>query len=312
MTATALSKNREVRSEIVGHGESPRQPRLPALRNVSRRHAPRGVGQRARCSNPGNASIGFVGWRRVRSGDGGRRRMRVRPIVRLCVVAALSWGLAGSVVSIASSTPALAAVHKKHPPKHKKKPKKTSSSSTSAKLKALASGVAAEKGATFEITYAISTAGENESVTFAQAPPDYLVKLGSGGEVIHTSSQTLYCSASMCVSEAGATNPMSSLEGLFSPTAAKTFFEEAQAEVGSKIAGYSISFSSANFTGLDSECATVNSKGQTEKFCVAKIGLLTYESSAAGSIKLTAYSSSVPSTAFVPPSGSTVITEPST
>jgi hypothetical protein len=230
---------------------------------------------------------------------------------RLCLVAALSSALVGAGVTVTTATQAAAAAQKKHPPKHKKK-KKASAASASKKLKALASGLAAEKSATFEVVYTTKTSGHAESVTFAQSPPKYLVKVGTSGSLIYTGSETLYCTtASTCVSTGATTNPLKPLESLFSPTTAKAFFQEAEAEVGTKVAGYSVSFSTESVAGLSSQCATVSGHGQTGKYCVAKNGLLTYAGSAEGSITLTSYKSSVPSTAFTPPSGATIITEPS-
>lgn len=230
---------------------------------------------------------------------------------RLCLVAVISSALVGAGVTVTATAQAAAVVQKKHPPKHKKKKKKkTSTASASNKLKALASGVAAEKNATFEVVYTTKSAGHTESVTFAQSPPKYLVKVGTSGSVIYTGSETLYCSANTCVSSGASTNPLKPLENLFSPTTAKAFFDEAEIEIGTKAAGYSVSFSTETFGGLTSQCATVTGHSQTGKYCVAKNGLLTYAGSAAGSISLTSYESNVPSTAFEPPSGATIITEP--
>ncbi len=235
--------------------------------------------------------------------------MRKHVIGRWCVVLVLSSTLSAVTATVTTVTQAGAAVHKKHPAKHKKK---GSSSSASKQLKALASGVAAEKTATFEVTYTTSTAGHTESVTFAQSPPKYAVKVGPASSFIYTGNETLYCSGTTCFKESGKTNPLVSLEDLFSPTTAKAFFDETELEIGTKVAGYSVSFSSETFGGLSSECATVSGHGQTEKDCVAKNGLLTYAGSSAGSVTLTSYTSSVPATLFEPPSGATVITEPST
>ncbi len=234
--------------------------------------------------------------------------MTLRRIRRLCVVAALSSALLGAGAAVAT-TQASAAVQKKHPPKHKKKANGTSASD---KLKALASGVASEKGATFEVVYATVTSGHTELVTFAQSPPKFLVKIGTSGSLIYTGKETLYCAtAGECVST-GTTNPITPIESLFSPTSAKAFFHEAELEIGTKDAGYSVSFSSQSFAGLSSECATDTGHGQTGKYCVARNGLLTYAGYPGGSITLKSFTASVPSTAFSPPSGATIITEPTT
>jgi hypothetical protein len=240
--------------------------------------------------------------------------MRKRLVGKLCLAVALSSALVGAGVTAMTATKAEAAIQKKHPPKHKKKKKKKKASAASAskKLKALASGVASEKGATFEVVYTTTSSGQTESVTFAQSPPKYLIKVGTGGSVIYTGSETLYCETTTECISTGTANPIAPIEHLFSPTTAKAFFDEAEVEVATKEAGYSVSFSSGSYGGLSSECATVSGHGNTGKYCVARNGVLTYAGSASGSITLTSYTSNVPSTAFSPPSGATIITEPTT
>lgn len=229
--------------------------------------------------------------------------MSKRLVGKLCVVVALSSVTTGAVVSAGMTTPAGAAVHKKHP--HKK------ASAASKKLKKLASGVASEKTATFEVVYSVSSSGKTESVTFAQSPPKYLVKVASG-TVLYTGTETLFCTSNACISETTGTNPVSSLEELFSPTTARAFFNHAEVEVAAKAKGYSVSFSSGTYGGLSSECATVSGHGQTGTYCVAKNGLLTYGKSSGGSITLTSYTSSVAPATFEPPSGATIVTVPTT
>jgi hypothetical protein len=247
--------------------------------------------------------------------------MRVRLVGRLVLALALSSAVASAGVTIVTTAQASAVAHKsavaqkKHPKKHKKKKHhKSSAASESKKLKALASGVSGEKHATFEVVYTTTSAGHSESVTFAQSPPKYLIKTATGGSVIYTGKETLYCSSSSsCISmSTGATNPMAPLEELFSPTTAKSFFSEAESEVAAKLAGYSVSFSSKSYAGLSSTCATVSGNGQSGTYCVAKNGLLTYAGSATGHIQLTSYTGNVPSAAFTPPGGATIITEPTT
>lgn len=234
--------------------------------------------------------------------------MARRPVVRSLVVAGLALALAGAGGAATVTAQAGAAVHKKHPPKHHKKSK---TSSEVKKLKSLGSHVAKEKSATFEVVYTTTFGGHTQSITFAQAPPKFLMKT-SGGSVVDTGAATLFCaSTSECVS-AGAANPLGSLQQLFSPTTARTFFQHAAAALGAKEAGYSVSFSSATFAGLSSECASVSGNGVSGKYCVASNGLLAYAGSSAGNITLTSYTTSVPGTAFTPPSGATIITEPTT
>jgi hypothetical protein len=239
--------------------------------------------------------------------------MTHRRVCRLFLVAGLTCALlgAGAAGTLATQAGAAKVVHmKKGPPKKKKKHhgKKLSGAK---KLKELASDVAVEKGATFEVSYSVNSDGHTQSITFAQAPPKYLLKTESGS-VIYTGSETLYCvSSSSCVSTT-TTGPFASLMDLFSATRASAFFDQAEVEIGTKEAGYSVSFSTGTYGGLASQCATVTGHGHSGKFCVSKNGLFTYgASSTGGSITLTSYTSTVPGTAFTPPSGATISTIPS-
>jgi hypothetical protein len=216
---------------------------------------------------------------------------------------------AGAVGTAATQAGAASAqVGKKSPPK--KHPSKKSASEAK-KLKELGTNLKAEKGATFEASYAVKAAGRTQSVTFAQAPPKFLFKT-QGGEVIYTGSETLFCASSSSCVGTGTTDPLASLLNLFSPTTARTFFDQAEVEIGARKAGYSVSFSSGTYGGLASECAKVSGHGHSGRYCVAKNGLFTYGASSTGnSITLTSYTANVPHTAFTPPNGASISTIPS-
>lgn len=235
--------------------------------------------------------------------------MGKRPVCRVLLVGTLlGSGVGGGAVAGLAGASRTGIVKKGPTKKH---PSKTAEAELK-KLKKLSKNLANEKGATFEATYTINSQGQTESVTFAQAPPKLLFKTGSGS-VISTGTTTLFCeSASSCVSM-GTTDPLASLMDLFSPTRARTFFNQAAVQIGAAKAGYSVSFSSGTYGGLASECAKVSGHGHSGKYCVGDNGLFTYASaSTGGSIALTSYTPSVPGTAFTPPSGSTIVTVPST
>lgn len=236
--------------------------------------------------------------------------MKRRLVCKALLVGALAStllgaGAAGTLATRAGASSAL--LVKKSPPKkhHSKK-----SVSEAKKLKELGTNLKAEKGATFEASYAIKASGRTQSVTFAQAPPKFLLKT-AGGAVIYTGSETLFCSSSTSCVGSGTTDPLASLLDLFSPTTARTFFDQSEVEIGARDAGYSVSFSSGTYGGLASQCAKVSGHGRSGKYCVAKNGLFTYGASSTGnSIVLTSYTASVPHTAFTPPSGATISTIP--
>jgi len=238
-------------------------------------------------------------------------RLVCKPILAAGFAALLGLGAlasaplqAGAAVHRAGKVARVDIVGKKHPKHH------GSSAKTQKKLKLLKQHVARESHATFEVAYSINAGGKTESITFAQAPPKVLVKT-TAGSLIDTGTETLFCSATYCVGE-GSTNPVSSLENLFSPTTAENFFQQAAAEAGAAQAGYSIKFSSASYGGQKSECASVKGHGYSEKYCVSNIGLLTFASSPGGTIQLTSYTGTVPATDFSPPSGATIVTVPTT
>jgi hypothetical protein len=208
----------------------------------------------------------------------------------------------GSVVVV--PTHAGASGLKKHPKKHH------SSKLTDKKLRALANSVEKGKDASFQAVYTVNEGGHSMAVTFAQTSSKYLFKT-TGGTLIYTGTETLYCSAGTCIN-AGTSlaSPVAGLRDLFSPTAAHTFFTQAEAEVAAKAAGYSVSFSSASYGGLKSECATVTGHGVSGKYCVSSGGLLTYLGSAGGSFTLSSYSGSPPSSDFAAPAGATIETVP--
>jgi hypothetical protein len=233
-----------------------------------------------------------------------RMRHARRPLVAVGLISVLMM-----CVGVATTVPtqANAAVHKKHPKKHHHK---KGASGAAKKLKKLEADVAKEKGATFQVVYKTTYSGHSQTITFAQAPPKLLIKATSGS-LIDTGTETLFCAPGTCVS-AGATDPLLSLEDLFSPTTAESFFSEAEAAAAAKRAGYTMKFSTATFAGLRAECAAVNGNGVSGKYCVADNGLLAYAGASSGSVQLESYSGTVPGGAFTPPSGVTIVTEPST
>lgn len=234
--------------------------------------------------------------------------MNMRLVWKSLLAVGMSSVLLGAGAAWTAPTQAAAAAHHKPKKKHDHHKHKHGGSGTATHLAKLGSEVAKEKGATFQVVYKTTYGGHSETITFAQQPPKLLVKT-TAGSLIDTGTQSLYCSPGSCIS-VGSTNPFAPLLNLFDATTAEGFFHRAASEAAAKLAGYSVKFSSATFGGLASQCAEVSASGVTGKYCVSNNGLLTYAGSTGGTVELTSYSASVPSGAFTPPSGATIITAP--
>ncbi len=107
-------------------------------------------------------------------------------------------------------------------------------------------------------------------------------------------------------------NPLLSLEDLFSPTVALATLSEAKDAAVARALGIKVSSSSATFAGQPSTCISVAAHGKSTKYCVTKQGILSYSgsSSSSSSFKLTKYSSKPPAALFALPAGATITTVP--
>ena len=190
---------------------------------------------------------------------------------------------------------------------------KSPSSVSSSSLKALEKRINSAKHLTYEATYKSVSGGQSEKVTIAQAPPKSNFT-SPGGSVIDTGHKTYYCSTqtatTSCLS-AGATNPFTGLEQLFSPTLAITAFSQAALGVSSKALGITSTSSSATIAGQPSTCITISVHGQGGKYCVTKRGLLSYSGATSSTyFELTSYRASPPGRLFALPAGATMVTLP--
>jgi hypothetical protein len=125
-----------------------------------------------------------------------------------------------------------------------------------------------------------------------------------------TTTTTAPKSKYVCYKEKGAQGSLGNLFDLFSPTTALTYFNSAEASIDARIAGYSVNFSTGTYGGLASKCVTFKIAGQSYKYCVANIGILTYSGTTKGYFELKSFSKSVPSSDFSPPPGSKIETLP--
>ena len=114
-----------------------------------------------------------------------------------------------------------------------------------------------------------------------------------------------------CYKTKGTQGSLGSLLDLFSPTTALDYFNTAEDSIGARLAGYSVKFSTASYGGLPSKCVTLKISGVAYKYCVAKIGLLTYSGTNKGYFELKSFSKNVPASDFTVPAGAKVTTLPS-
>jgi hypothetical protein len=183
-------------------------------------------------------------------------------------------------------------------------------------LNKLASEAGKEAKATFKITYVWKNSASSGSVTLEQKPPDEAFSTGTG-KFIYNGKKTYYCTVSSsyseCITYASlSTNPLAGTMHVYDSSLYIDAMKGWETVVASGIAGYKVSFSSANFAGQPSECVNWSYKGISDKYCVTNNDLLAYTggSTAAGqtfSFTLKSFTSSVSSSDFQPPKGAHVI-----
>lgn len=186
-------------------------------------------------------------------------------------------------------------------------------------LKSVVSGITKSEGTTFSATYktADTQSGQSQIVTFAQSPPKSAVITPSGAFYISGSAVT-ECqgsgSSATCTSlPASLSGTLSGLTNLFSPGILINNLKGLEAEAASHAAGVSVNTSSATYAGLASTCFTVKGPSQPAAvtYCAAtSSGILTYSSTTASTVTLTAFSAHPPASSFSPPAGATVQTLP--
>jgi hypothetical protein len=186
------------------------------------------------------------------------------------------------------------------------------SSDPSAQIKSLSSAVESGQRATFKAEYKTSGAEGAETVVIEQKLPKTFFS-SAGGTIINNGSATYYCTGSggraQCASQSGA-NPITSLASIFSPAAAISAMQQAQAQLAAHLAGYSVTFTDQSFAGLAATCVNISAQGQTAKYCVAQNGILTYSGTSTSSFELTSYTTNMSDSDFSLPAGATVVTAP--
>jgi hypothetical protein len=181
-------------------------------------------------------------------------------------------------------------------------------------LSSLTSLATAGKSATFEAVYTYKSSGKTETITFAQAPPKSLFKVGTTGQIINDGTKTYVCGAGTCYASSTTADPLVSLTYLFD---GQTFLDSVAAYSATAAAlaaqGITLTYSTSSYAGQSSKCVTVHSSKSTTKtftWCVASNGIMTSWNSGKSSFTLTSFSTSPPASDFQVPSSYKVLGTP--
>jgi hypothetical protein len=192
----------------------------------------------------------------------------------------------------------------------------TSTSQIQSQLQKLEGNLKNTSHLKYKATYTFTGNGKTQTITVEQAPPKSAFRTAQAA-IIDTGTKTYYCSMqasqNVCFSESG-TNLLGGLTELFSPATITQAMKTYGTELGSKLAGFSVSTSSAKFAGQSATCVQATSKTSSGKYCILNNGVTAYVAGSgthgsttnSGQIKLTAFSSNPPSSDFSLPSGATV------
>jgi len=160
---------------------------------------------------------------------------------------------------------------------------------------------------TFGATWTYVNDGKNQTVALSQKSPKSMFKVDSV-LLVNDGSNTYYCATTSVCIKGGSNNPINLIADLFS---GKTFITQMQSYTTSSslsAAGYTVTFSSQTWGGIDSNCAEVTKSGSSVSWCEGKSnGILTWWASGSNSFTITSYTSSPPSSDFQTPPGAHII-----
>jgi hypothetical protein len=187
-----------------------------------------------------------------------------------------------------------------------KKPKPKGSSS----LKSIASALQKDEKATFSATYTVKATGVNETFTFAQKPPDFVLSFAASTgkfEFLQLGTKAYGCTSAgalnICTPET--TSVASADLAFFQP--GQVFGKVEAAELGAK--GYTTF--SKTFAGQPSTCVTVKLATSKPTYCVTNTGVFAF--SGVGTLEqvtLTGFSASPPASLFALPAGAKIESVP--
>ncbi|HXZ83762.1 MAG TPA: hypothetical protein VED84_08560 [Acidimicrobiales bacterium] len=223
--------------------------------------------------------------RTVPSSDvrGWARRAGFIALAVLCVTSMLA--------TAASAQPVVA--------KKKPKPKSPSAGSLSS---ALAKGA---KGS-FSVTYLIKVGAVSGTYTYSQKPPDYTLTFSSKEGTVEVF--LIGKSAYDCVSVAGTNICTKESASTVAPELDLIQPVDQSAKIKAFVAGAKgIKLSTSTFAKQASTCAAGRYGGVKTTYCVTSGGFLAYAGTKAGSLSLTGYGGTPPTSAFALPAGAKIV-----
>lgn len=219
---------------------------------------------------------------------------------------ALITGVSAASTVLAAVAPAVFASSK--PP----------SGSAQTKLQRVEAAVDKEPRATFKITYAYRNNQAKGSYSLEQQPPDQLLQTSppSPAELINNGKQiydcALYGKPVTCIvyPSESASRARGLMGALFDVGTYVSTMKGWGAMIGTRIAGFRVSFSTATFAGQPSDCVSWDFGNQNAKYCVTDNGILAYVGGSGGGSSnafwLTSYSSHVSRSDFSLPKGAKI------
>ncbi len=180
----------------------------------------------------------------------------------------------------------------------------SSGGNLTSRVNAIATKINAAKNSTYKAVYTSNAAGQTQTITIEQAPPNSL--FSTGDSTIVTKGSTTYAcqkGAGCTTLPAGTPSPSAAVAEAFSPETALTAIQAAANEPG-------VNVDTETFAGQSSTCISVSNAGATAKYCVTDGGILASESAAGNSFTLTSFTTNVPSSDFDTAAGPAIPSAP--
>jgi len=191
--------------------------------------------------------------------------------------------------------------------------------STSSGLGNVVSRLAKTSNATFSATYNVVVAktGQDQSITFAQAPPKFVVHTPKGSFYL-SSTTVMECSGTGTVTctklPTAILGPVvDPLKALYDPGVIVDSLRGIEGIMAAHQAGVNVSTSSGTYNHLSSTCVTLTGKKfpTPATYCAAdSTGVMDHVQAYGSTVTLTAYTTHPPASTFAPPAGAKIISIP--
>lgn len=182
-----------------------------------------------------------------------------------------------------------------------------------AELRSMSVLAATRRGMSFEAVYSYTTPSGTEQVTFAQAPPKSLLKVGADGLVLDDGPTSYYCGEASCYAVTGASDPYAGIAQLFD---GRTFRGSLRTDVTSVAAltakGVALEYSTGTYAGQPSRCVRVFTAIGVPwtTWCVAGSGIIDHWSDGTSTFTLTSFTRTPPASDFEVPPGDSLVSPP--